>query len=498
MSTPSLPVPPSADGADESTSSSSADRGVAVDVQNVLVPPHPTMKPANVCSNWSFGESLEVLQPTIFSVNTQQRLAILNSLKSVVLRSTMIVILHDRKFTLKFPALRPEGPSPTLSFSGEGTVEWENPCDAASAESLSTNLLVSSGILFRAHDMDMFRFMLLGGVHLELLNSMTVRGDIDTGDAVPDMKILSDNFVGVIKAKTFAFMCGSGVAHSICREAPTWHGFVDEYARITKILLDENDAWLQEILEEQSLIARADLICRHLNRGAPINGTTEIHRLIAQMIFNRLNVSDPSPAVVLHRFNSAILVTNYDTLLEQAISNVLPAGQDRVTVSHVEYMNIENPLTFNVAWGPGRYFASPLSRLVIHVHGRYFDVGAEHGFCLTQAEYENEHASRTFLRFMHPLAARTSLVFVGASGTWLDLHFQSLWMSLQGSEVPHFILSSYKEYAKLLHNAQFINRLYTVNIIVVPFYDVDETVDPALQHANLWLQLERLRRHCGL
>jgi hypothetical protein len=71
-------------------------------------------------------------------------------------------------------------------------------------------------------------------------------------------------------------------------------------------------------------------------------------------------------------------------------------------------------------------------------------------------------------------------------------------MSLRGSLVPHFILSSNQEYDRLVYNAQFINRLYAVNINVVHFYDVDETVDPALQHSALWFNLECLRRQCGL
>jgi hypothetical protein len=273
MSTPSPPVPPSAEGADVSTSSSTADPGVAVDVDNLLILQQPSMEPVNVCSNWNFGERLEVSQPTIFSVNTKQRLNDFNSVKTVVLKSTMIVILQDALFVLKFPALIPEGPNPTVSFSGEGTVEWQNPCAADSAMALSTDLLAASGIIFRAHDMDMFRSVYLTGAQLATL-SMRIRGAVNFSGASPDSAVIRDKFVNAVRSKTFSFMCGSGTSHSICREAPTWSRFIDEYARIVKLLTDETEDWMQAILREPSLTARADLICRHVNRYA--TGTSNL------------------------------------------------------------------------------------------------------------------------------------------------------------------------------------------------------------------------------
>jgi hypothetical protein len=443
------------------------------------------------------GDELEVIKPTIFSIYSKERLDAFESLGKITLSSKMVVILHE--FPLKFPELSvPDGvDTALLSFYGKGSVVWGSPTPRSVVPLASVSLIVSSGVLFQAYDMDIFKETWL--VQFHSLSDLTLAGCLQWRTQPRPIDEIGKELEAAVEGGRFALMCGAGVSMALCQDSKSWWDFVEEYASVVNTIFGVDDDWLQGILAEANVMTRVTRIVQRINRATSIGGAgtdLELHRLVAQMIFNRHDVNDTFPARVLHNFNSLILTTNYDTLLEKAICSVNEIGEDRVTISHCEYMMLESPPVFNAVWGDGPFLATPLRRLVVHIHGRYFDVGPEHGFCLTQKEYEDDVALASFLRFMVPLAKQKSIIFVGATGSWLDLHFQSLWLHLAGSTIPHFVLANDMNYEDLHQNASGLNRLHDLNIIVVPFYNVERVADSFLRHAGLFTQLNALRIRC--
>jgi hypothetical protein len=87
---------------------------------------------------------------------------------------------------------------------------------------------------------------------------------------------------------------------------------------------------------------------------------------------------------------------------------------------------------------------------------------------------------------MVPFAEQHSLVFVGASATWYDLHFMALWQALmlRNSHRSHFILCKESEFENQRDRAAGINLLYESDLRVVKFYK---------EYNDLWTNLETLR-----
>gem|GEM_PF-4520987 len=176
--------------------------------------------------------------------------------------------------------------------------------------------------------------------------------------------------------------------------------------------------------------------------NAQVIGYVELHRLIIQLMMKRLQLSRPTRAVTLNNLNCLILTTNYDTLIEDSLSleNI-----NRFSVSHVDVLDNFGVLPFTdfVSLGPG-IFHSSKNAFVVHLNGRYFDVGQGHGFCLSLAEYSK--IQPTFLEFMVPIARANSLIFLGAKETIFDSNFKALWAVINNDSVAdypkHYVICS--------------------------------------------------------
>jgi hypothetical protein len=144
-------------------------------------------------------------------------------------------------------------------------------------------------------------------------------------------------------------------------------------------------------------------------------------------VFRPLHIRDRSVAEAISLLSSSVrgtplLTVNYDTLLSSTIG-------DRTPVSHVEL----------VKEGKAEHFAEPgllgddlRDLYVVHLHGMFTDVSTDRGFSLASDEYLTRDSVGYFVRFLLPLLrSGRQLIFVGASGTLTDPHFESLWFALR-------------------------------------------------------------------
>lgn len=192
--------------------------------------------------------------------------------------------------------------------------------------------------------------------------------------------------------------------------------------------------------------------------------------------------------MILSKMQDAIAQTNDNNIKSHA-------NNFRWSLSHAEYLTINPRMDFDDPWGDGQ-LRRPHSCMVVHVHGRYYDVGLEHGFSLTSTEYSNPVVMQKFLDFMVPLASQRSLIFVGAAGTIYDAHFLNLWEELgragrdNRTNLDHHILCSDREFGKISGIAGTINSLFKTKLRVHNFYKVGINGD----HTQLFKNLEKANR----
>jgi hypothetical protein len=269
------------------------------------------------------------------------------------------------------------------------------------------------------------------------------------------------NFESIFKSKNSVLLCGAGVAMSISNGMTTWNGLVNEYARVTMTILGLNDAWLAQYNQINQLMDKITYIENFLN----VNWNNQLealekHRMVAQFIFRRPTLDRPERAQILCNLKKLILTTNYDTVIEDCNPTEL------ISVSHIEALKYfpEHFFAGNETLGPGPFFQSPLEHFVVHIHGRYFDIGPEHGFCFTQNEYENQEMLTRFLDFMVPVVRSKSLIFIGAMGTVRDIHFVQLWGKVRNTSKEHYILYHEGETADIFALVDGIFTIFAVKI----------------------------------
>ena len=157
-------------------------------------------------------------------------------------------------------------------------------------------------------------------------------------------------------------------------------------------------------------------------------------------------------------------------------------------MSHIEASKYIDPDVLHglKTLGPGPLFQNPLKHLLIHVHGRYFDIGRDHGFCFTPKEYSDEATLLSFNSFMVKIVTNTSLVFIGAKGTVKDSHFSQLWSKVGVNSQIHYILHRKEDQEGIITMAQSIFHNYYVTIIPICYGDT---------HDDLWTFLSECCVH---
>lgn len=259
----------------------------------------------------------------------------------------------------------------------------------------------------------------------------------------------------------FAIMCGAGVGMAISKDLKDWPGFVDQFAVKTREILNLNQDWFDKYTAELDLMAKIQLIeCQlNVNWNGQLN-PLEKHRMIAQLILRCPTLEHPERAKILHSLRTLILTTNYDSSIEDSIP------RDRISISHIEALKYfpNDVINGGSTLGPGPFFQNPLERFIIHVHGRYFDIGPEHGFCLTASEYNDNAMKQKFLDFMTGIVTTKSLIFIGAKGTVEDEHFKALWETVTFTSKTHYILHRLEDKTSIQQMVQRIRQTYAVSI----------------------------------
>eukprot|EP01038_Epipyxis_sp_PR26KG_P015506 gene15506-20928_t len=475
----------------------------------------------NSINSQLFGQnqSLIIIKDTIIALSTVEMRTAFNDLimLSISPGKKLIIIADTDGTVLYLPhniICEPQMEKSVIAFFGRGKVAFRGPQQSTENSLRKLDILLCGSFTFIIDQ------------PVSLLSSLTVAANNGTisnernidfatpikfGLAVQN--VTDDELDQLFHNGQFSFMAGAGVSCALSKDAHTWKGFLDKYAQVAMSVLNLDQNWLENVTRITDLLEKASRIANELNVAfAPFNNDgnhqeaqLEIHRLVAQKIYNKLMLEEPNtyvidgvdynPAVVLHSFRKPIITTNYDTAIEQAIARSTElTGRSRVTASHVEYTRI-NSSSPNGAWGPGQ-LANPLELLVIHIHGRYFDIGSEHGFCLTSEEYSDERVLDHFLKFMINFSKAHSLVFVGSGSTFYDYHFHHLWNELKNHVTPpHYVLCSDHDFPVVQYNVAAIRRLYGTNIFAVKFYEVNEdpNINGVLRHTQLYQKLHNKR-----
>ena len=259
-----------------------------------------------------------------------------------------------------------------------------------------------------------------------------------------------------VRGNKVALMCGAGVSMAISNDGRTWSGLVEQYARLVQTILGLNEAWYEgniaavnlflDITATDRLFMKINRICETININWTDVNNDELykHRIAAQMILRRMSIDHPERGRLLHAMGALILTTNYDMVIEECIPT------SRFSLSHVEALRIgiHHFMPGGPTLGFG-LFQDPSTAFVVHIHGRYFDFGADHGFALTADEYVNQIMTQKFLEFMVPIASNKSLLFIGANGTLIDAHFMELWnrLTTSDSKITHYVLHSEQQHA---------------------------------------------------
>jgi hypothetical protein len=230
-------------------------------------------------------------------------------------------------------------------------------------------------------------------------------------------------------------VCGAGVGIQLTSGGPpntpvdsralTWGGLLTAFEAQVHPLMGTTGP---PIMPNDDPVAYSQAIADRLamNQYWSSNTDLELHRLIAQRVIGKWRTTPGAAGVgaTLDGFKCLITTTNYDLLLEQAIPT-------RFSTSHVDAWEYLRDQIFGVSvLGVGQ-LQTPKELLITRLHGRYFDIGQEHGFCLTEAEYADPATTHGFVRFMLHSARGHSLVFIGTNGTINDPHFIELWKALR-------------------------------------------------------------------
>lgn len=242
-----------------------------------------------------------------------------------------------------------------------------------------------------------------------------------------------------------------------------------------------NENWIVGYRNTTNFMAKITYVEVQIN-AEWTNYPTEIHRMIAQMILRRPSLDYPFRGEILHKLGRLILTTNYDTVIEDCVPN------ERISMSHIEASKyIDRDVLHGLkTLGPGPLFQNPLKHLLIHVHGRYFDIGRDHGFCFTPNEYSDADTLLSFNSFMVKIVTNTSLVFIGAKGTVEDSHFSQLWNNVRVKSQIHYILHRKQDQEGIESMAQSILDKYKVTIIPICYGDT---------HDDLWTFLSECCVH---
>ena len=268
----------------------------------------------------------------------------------------------------------------------------------------------------------------------------------------------------------YAFLCGAGVSMSISNEMKTWGGFIDQFAEKAEKFAGLGQDWLDKYHSIKKLDNQTDVdymegkiafVEERLECWNTGSQQLEKHHLIAQMILRNPTLDHRERGVILHEVGILILTTNYDTVVEDCVP------RDRISISHTDamkYLTVDE----NQSLGSGPFLQNPSKHFVVHVHGRFFDIGDDHGFCFTTEEYVNDLMCKKFLEFMLQVVKVKSLIFIGARGTLDDQHFKMLWEEQRHNQLfPHYILHHSGERDGIIELVTRIKTDYNVQVVPV-------------------------------
>jgi len=278
----------------------------------------------------------------------------------------------------------------------------------------------------------------------------------------------------------FVMMCGAGVSMGISDDMRNWAGFVSQYVAKTAEVMGLNATWTAHVtaLGMMEQIAQVENIL-NVDWNAAFS-LFERHRMVAQLLLQNPVITHPNRGLILHRLKHLILTTNYDTVIEDSVPHL------RISISHIEAENHfpGGMFTDGEIIGPGPMFGNPLEQFVIHVHGRYFDIGPEHGFCFTPDEYENPVMLGPFINFMTKVVTTKSLVFIGAKGTVEDVHFLALWDKVRETSKRHYLLHNAAETEQMNQLAARILQGYQVTLVPIIYGDTNDDLWPFLEQCS--------------
>lgn len=315
-------------------------------------------------------------------------------------------------------------------------------------------------------------------------------------------------------ASAAAFVCGAGVAKSLCPTCPMWRELIDRLACRVKNVRGFNDRGLQDV-------SRADVgeAAAKIKIDMGFNATSADYRSLMYVVrctvhlsrtvfeselissdncgmvcvvvvnsyheFHGLEVQNRAIAIALSKFgHTPLLTVNYDTLLEDALPELRP-GVARFPISHASVLS---ECGLESVWGTLLHGTrDTLGQLsVTHLHGFCWNRTDVDGFTLTPDEYTAEAAIEKFLQFLLPgitgvFGVPRSLVFVGCGDTLQDLHFWALWGSQLAlrragywsaryrKEPEHFWLVAHEEFDAKKAIAADVLNITGVTIHVVDY-----------------------------